>query len=67
MRNINRILVESGGVGVAIAAVPIFFEAVGRWQTSDSLRYFAFAFPVVLIPWVPFVWSRIKCVPRDDG
>ena len=59
-------LIAAAAIGAAIATVAIYLEESGRWHTRDSIRFFAVAVPVVFVPWIGFLWSRIKLVPRND-
>lgn len=67
VQHATRHVIASAVIGLAIAAVAIYYEKTGRWHEADSLRFFAFAIPAALFPWTAFIWYRTKFVPRNDA
>ena len=52
-------MVASVPFGIALAAVAIIQEEAGRWQTSDSMLYFAIA-AIVLIAIGLAAWPKTQ-------
>jgi hypothetical protein len=57
----------SGLVGLAIAAVAIICEATHKWVPHDSLIFFAFAVPLIIVPFSIFLWSKSQYVFHKDA
>ncbi len=52
-------------IALSIATVAIVMEERELWTTIDSLKYFAWVYPVVLIPWSYLCWEITDCVEKE--
>ncbi len=62
VKHATAFFVLSGLLGLAIAAVAIICEATGKWVPRNSLTFFAFAVPFLIVPFSIFLWSRSQYV-----
>src|SRR6266404_2759045 len=67
VRHVTVLLGLSGLCGVAIAGVAIVCEETRIWHSSDSLIFFAVAFPLIIVPWSVFLWSRSQYMLRTSS
>jgi hypothetical protein len=58
IRHATVSLLLLGLLGLAIAAVAKVREEIGIWHTSDSLTFFALAFPVLIVSWGVLLWPK---------
>jgi hypothetical protein len=67
VRHVTVLFGLSGLCGLALAAVAIFCEETRVWQSSDTLKFFAVAIPLVVVPWSIFLWSRSHYILRTSS
>src|SRR5437867_6937528 len=67
VRQATVFFVLSALCGLLVAVVAIFCEETRIWDASDSLKFFAVAIPLIVVPWSIFLWSRSQYILRTSS
>ena len=65
-RRSKLLLIPFGILGLLIAGIAIYQEETGKWVTTDSIEFFAYAFIVILVLAI-LSWPLTQFIIKKDA